>query len=83
MRLLGLWWGRGAGGGDTAWQLALGGEGHGLLRRPLQEPTAEVPGGPLDEAQAPLDAGQGQLEVVHLPILVGGCEVVRTEGAEQ
>lgn len=34
-------------------------------------------------AQAPLDAGQGQLEVVHLPILVGAVSVVRTEGAEQ
>jgi hypothetical protein len=30
-----------------------------------------------------LDASQGQLEVVHLPILVRGCEVVCAEGAEQ
>lgn len=60
----------------------MGGKGSGLLR-PLQEPTAEVPGGPLDKAQAPLDASQRQLEVVHLSILIGGCEVVCAEGAEQ
>lgn len=61
----------------------MGGEGCRLLGPPLQKPTAEVPGGPLEEAQAALDACQGQLEVVHLPIVVGGCEVVCTEGAEQ
>lgn len=75
------WWG--AGGSNTVGQLASGGEDHRLPRPPLQEPTAEVPGGSLEETQAPLDAGQGQLEVVHFPVLVRGCEVVCTEGAEQ
>lgn len=61
----------------------MGDKGRRLLRPPLQEPTAEVPGGPLEKAQAPLDTGQGQLEVVHLPVLVRGCEVVCAERAEQ
>lgn len=48
------------------------------LRRPLQEPTAEVPGGPLDEAQARWMRARASWRLFISPILVGGCEVVRT-----
>jgi hypothetical protein len=60
----------------------MGGKSCRLLGPP-QKPTAEVPGGPFDEVQAPLDSGQSQLEVVHLSVFIRGCEVVCTEGAEQ
>ena len=35
------------------------------------------------EADAPLDASDGNLQVVHLTILIRSCQAVSTEGAEQ
>lgn len=36
-----------------------------------------------DEADAALDAAHGNLQVVHLAVIVGRCQVVSTEGAQK
>lgn len=60
---------------------------HGLLlSRGLGVPedvAAEVPGGFFGVLEAPVDAGESELQVVQLPVLVRRREVVGAEGAQQ
>lgn len=60
---------------------------HGLLlSRGLgvpQDVAAEAPGSFFGVLQAPVDAGEGELQVVHLPVIVRRREVVGAEGAQQ
>lgn len=48
-----------------------------------EDVAAEIPGGFFGVLKAPVDAGESELQVVHLPVLVWGREVVGAEGAQQ